>query len=87
MSNFPNILPVSQARNTISDLVENPSSPTILTKRGRAKAVLLDIKYWQQLNSLIDQLTQKTFIDPSLLPFTRKFSDQEIKTLQQGDQL
>lgn len=75
-----NIIPVTQARSKLGDLTENLNGENyiILTKGGNAKAALVDIRYLNKLQSEVKRIYQKTFIDPSSLPYSRQFSKTEI---------
>lgn len=76
-----NIIPVSEARAKLGELTEQVSGQdyVVLTKGGNPKAALVDIRYLIRLQREIGKLYRKTFIDPSLLPFTREFTDAEIE--------
>lgn len=84
-----NIIPVTQARTKLGDLAEKVSGEQyiILTKGGNPKAALVDIDYLNRLEEEVRQLSQKTFIDKKLLPYTREFTDAEIATWKQEDSL
>ena len=73
-------VPLTQARNTLGDLASAVSQKkyVILTKAGKPKAALVDLKYLATLQNDVRKMYQKTFIDPKLLPFTRTFSDSEL---------
>ncbi|MBI4009549.1 type II toxin-antitoxin system Phd/YefM family antitoxin [Candidatus Roizmanbacteria bacterium] len=84
-----NIYPVSQARNMFSRLVDEvkKSKAFFVTKKGKIKAALVDIEYLQKMQKDLETLYKKTFIDKNLLPYTREFTDEEIKEWQEGDKL
>lgn len=90
-SNIPinDIIPITKARSILGDLAKKvtKSRYIILTKGGQPKAAIVDLKYLNRLQSEVDKIFQKTFIDPKLLPQTRKFSDKEIEEWQKEDQL
>lgn len=85
----PNIIPITQARNKLGDLAESISGENyvILTKGGRPKAALVDPAYLARLQKDVNRFYQKTFIDPSLLPYTREFNKSEIEEWQKEDTL
>lgn len=84
-----NILPITEAREKLGNLVNQASGENyiVLTKAGKPKVALVDIAYLERLEAELTKLSQKTFIDPRLLPFTREFTDEEIKTWEQEDKL
>ena len=84
-----NIIPITWARSRLGDLTKDISGDNyiILTKGGSPKAALVDIKYLARLQQEVERLNKKTFIDPSLLPFTRKFTDGEINEWLKEDNL
>lgn len=84
-----NIIPVTLARGKLGDLAEKVSNENyiILTKGGSPKAALVDINYLIKLQKEVKKIYQKTFIDPKLLPFTREFSNEEIKEWTKEDTL
>ncbi len=75
------MIPLTQARNTLGDLLKVMSQKkyVFLTKSGKPKAALVDIGYLTNLQNEVRKIYQKTYIDPTLLPFTRVFSDEEIQ--------
>ena len=87
--NTVNIVPLTKARGRLGDLAESVSGEKfiILTKGGNPKAALVDIEYLTKLQKEVESLYQKTFIDPKLLKYTRKFTDSEIKEWQEEDRL
>lgn len=82
-------IPVTEARGRLSDLIEEAQENKwfFLTKRGRPKVVLVGVTLWTKINQEIQKFTQKTFIAPKVLPFTRLFSDKEIKRWLKEDKL
>lgn len=84
-----NIVPITQARGKLGDLASLAvaSNYFILTKGGSPSVALVDLEYLKKLESIVKQVTQKTFIDPNLDKFTREFSDKEIAEWQSEDQL
>ncbi len=84
---IPNIMSVTEARSKLGNLAENVSGEQfiLLTKGGRAAAALVDVDYLDKLQKQVKAIWQKTYIDPSLLPYTRKFSDEEIKEWEKED--
>lgn len=84
-----NIMPVTQARAKLGDLAEKVRGKkyVILTKGGKPEAALVDIRYLSRLEEDVAKIYQKTFIDPKLLPFTRRFSDKEIAEWEKEDRL
>ena len=83
------IVPITKARSKLGDLTSQVVGDryVVLTKGGEPKAALVDIEYLIQLEKTVAKIYQKTFIDPTLLPFTREFSDKEIQTWLEEDQL
>lgn len=83
------IIPVSQARSKLSDLVNKASGEDyfLLTRGGKPKVALVDVKYLEKLQQGIKKIYQKTYINPKLLPLTREFSDEEINAWLKEDQL
>lgn len=84
-----NIIPITDARERLGDLTEKvkKENVVILTKGGKPKAALVDIDYLTKLQNDVKKLYQKTFIDPTLLPYTREFSDIEIDEWKKEDTL
>jgi len=74
-----NIIPITQARGKLGDLAESISGDDyiILTKGGSPKVALVDINYLNKLQSEVNKIYRKTYINPDLLPYTREFSDKE----------
>ncbi|MDP2860362.1 MAG: type II toxin-antitoxin system prevent-host-death family antitoxin [bacterium] len=85
----PNIIPVTQARAMLGDLVKSVSGENyvILTKGGSPKAAIVDFKYLIKIQKEIGEIYKKTFIDPTLSPYLREFSDKEIEEWQKEDSL
>ena len=83
------IIPVTEARSKLGDLTEEVSKDRyiILTKAGKPKAAIVDINYLNKLQDEVRKIYQKTYIDPTLLPLTRKFTDEEIKEWLEEDKL
>lgn len=84
-----NIIPVTRARGKLGDLAESVKGDNyiILTKGGSPAAALVDLDYLTNLEEQVQKTYSKTFIDPKLLPFTRGFSDSEIKEWSEEDKL
>lgn len=84
-----NIIPITQARSKLGDLADSVSMNRyiILTKGGNPKAALVDIAYLTKLQNDLKRLYQKTYIDPALVPYTREFSDEEIREWLKEDTL
>lgn len=84
-----NIIPVTEARSMLGDLSDQVKGEqyVILTKKGKAKAALVDVMYLQSLEQKLRQLLGKTFIQSSVVPYTRDFSDEEIREWQKEDSL
>ena len=84
-----NIIPITEARSKLGNLayVVTGENYFILTKGGNPKAALVDVQYLAKLQNTVKKLYQKTFIDPSLLPFTREFTDKEISEWLKEDTL
>lgn len=87
--NAANIIPITKARSKLGDLTQavRDDNYVILTKDGSPKAALVDISYLARLEDEVKKKYQTTFIDPKLLPFTRAFSDKEVKEWQKEDKL
>jgi len=83
------IIPISEARSSLSKLVSLAKGDNffLLTRGGKPKAALVDIDYLEGLVAELKSLYQKTYINPKLLPLTRKFSGSEIKQWEEEDQL
>ncbi len=84
-----NIIPITQARSKLGELTDLVSMDNyiILTKGGNPKAALVDIAYLTKLQNDLQKLYQKTYIDPTLIPYTREFTDEEIKEWLKNDAL
>lgn len=84
-----NIIPVSKARSKLGDLADfvKGESYVVLTKDGSPKAALVDVNYLAKLEEEVEKTYQKTFIDPKLLPYTRKFTPNEIAEWLKEDSL
>lgn len=84
-----NIIPVTKARGKLGDLTESVEKEKyiILTKGGTPKAALVDLEYLTNLQKEVNKIYKKTFIDPTLLPFTREFTEEEIKAWEEEDKL
>lgn len=84
-----NIIPVTEARGKLGDITDRVAGEDyfILTKGGSARAAIVDIAYLEKLQDEVSKLYKKTFISPDLLPFTRDFSDAEIKEWEKEDSL
>ena len=87
--NTNNIVPITKARGRLGDLASLAvaSNYFVLTKGGSPSVALVDLAYLKKLESIVEKVTQKTFIDPKLEQFTREFSDKEIAEWQSEDQL
>ena len=83
------IIPVSEARAKPSILLDQVKGDNyfLLTRGGKPTAALVDIDFLEKLKEDLQNTYQKTFIDPKVLPLTRKFSKREIKRWQKEDQL
>lgn len=88
MLNYPfNIIPITKARSKLGNLADKVSKENyiILTKDGSPKVALVDISYLTNLENQVKKAYKKTFIDPKLLKYTRKFTDEEIKEWEKED--
>lgn len=56
-------------------------------KSDNPKFALIDIDYIRKLEEEVQKIYGKTFIDPSQLPLTREFNNEEIERWQQEDRL
>jgi len=86
----PPIIPITEARKklgNLSDQVAINSHYIIFTKGGKPQTALVNIDYFNRLQEEVHKIYGRTFIDPKLLPFTRIFSDKEIKKWQEEDKL
>lgn len=85
----PKIVPISEARAKLSDLVNKASGSNyfLLTKGGRPEVALVDIKYLEKLEADLFKIYQKTYIDPRLLSLTREFSNEEINQWLEEDKI
>lgn len=83
------IISLTEARSNLSKLVKETERDKLffLTKGGKPKVVLVGINLWSKINRDVRRFTQKTFITPQVLPFTRDFSDKEIKRWLKEDKL
>ena len=83
------IIPVSEARAKLGNLLDQTKNDQyfLLTRGGKVKAALVDIDYLEKLQTDLNGLYGKTYIDPKLLPLTREFSDEEIAQWLKDDQL
>ena len=74
------IIPITTARGTLGSLAEKVKGDNyiILTKGGKPKAALVDVFYLKKLEKDINNIYQKTYIDPKVLPLTREFGNDEI---------
>jgi len=84
-----NIIPLSEARGKLGELTDRIKDDQfiVFTKGGKPKAALVDINYLQKLEADVVQMYGKTFINPSLLPYSREFTDEELAVWQKEDQL
>lgn len=84
-----NIIPITRARSNLGNLAKKVrgNQYVVLTKGGSPQAALVDIKYLKNLEEEVEKIYAKTFIDPTLLPLTRNFSQKEIKKWQEEDRL
>lgn len=58
MNTIPHTIPISDLRFQQSDvLTQVEDAPIVLTKQGRAVAVLVDPDYWNQVIAELDDLT------------------------------
>lgn len=87
--NINNVIPMTKARGRLGDLASLAvaSNYFVLTKGGSPSVALVDLAYLKKLESIVKQVTQKTYIDPKLDKFARTFSDKEIAEWQSEDQL
>lgn len=84
-----NIIPITEARGRLGNLTEKATGENIviLTKSGKPRAALVDIAYITKLQNEVQRLYKKTFIDPTLLPYTREFTEKEIEEWMREDKL
>lgn len=88
MLNYPfNIIPITKARSKLGKLADQATKDNyiILTKDGSPKAALVNIQYLTSLENQLRKTYKKTFIDPKLLKYTRKFTEEEIKEWEKED--
>lgn len=86
---IPYIIPITEARGRLGDLAEKTIGEKfiVFTKNGRPKTAMVDINYLKRLQEQVKSITQNTYIDPTLIPFTRKFTNEEIKEWEKEDRL
>lgn len=84
-----NIIPITKARSRLGNLAEKVAKDNyiILTKDGSPKVALVDISYLANLEKQVQKAFGKSFIDPKLIKYTRKFTDEEIKEWEKEDAL
>ena len=84
-----NIIPITKARWSLGTLTQKIKGEQyiVLTKGGTPKAALVDIEYLKKLEDEVKKIYGKTFINPTLLPLTRQFSQKEIEKWRQEDKL
>lgn len=89
MNTFPAIIPITKARGQLTKLTQSlpQQEYIILTKGGEPAAALVDYTYLERLRQEVSKYSKKTFIDPTLLPQTREFSDKEIAGWLEADTL
>ena len=89
MNTSPTIIPITQARSMLGKLAQKVSGGNyiLLTKGGKPKAALVDADYLKRLEEDVRRVYQKTFINKETVPYTRKFSEEEIKKWQKEDSL
>lgn len=87
--NQNNVYPISQARSNLSKLIDKVSKSKVIfvTKKGKVKVALVDFMYLQKIKKDLESIYKKTFIDTKLFPYTRVFSDKEIKEWLEEDKL
>ena len=75
------IIPITQARGNLGNLADKVKGDNyiILTKGGKPKAALVDVAYIKKLEKDLNNIYQKTYIDPKILPLTREFTKGEIE--------
>lgn len=83
------IIPITKARGKLGDLADGVKldQVIILTKGGSPKAALVNPLYLEKLQQTAEKLTNRTFLDPKLLPYTRLFSDEETTQWEAEDRL
>lgn len=83
------ILPVTKARERLGKLADEVVGEkyVVLTKGGRPRVAVVDWEYFEELKQEVQKIYGQTFIDPATLPYTREFSDKEVKEWQEEDQL
>lgn len=86
---YGNIIPMTKARSSLSDLAKRAKGENyiVITKGGEPKVALVDINYLEKLEEEITKIYGKTFIDPTMLPLTREFTDKEIARWKKEDKL
>ncbi|KKR87902.1 MAG: hypothetical protein UU34_C0002G0019 [Candidatus Curtissbacteria bacterium GW2011_GWA1_41_11] len=84
-----NIVPITRARNSLGNLAKKVKGENyiILTKGGSPQAALVDFDYLKKLEGEVKKIYSRTFIDPTLLPLTREFTQNEIDKWQEEDRL
>lgn len=83
------IIPITKARGRLGDLADGVKEDQviILTKGGSPAVALVNPQYLAKLQATAEKLTNRTFLDPKLLPYTRLFSDKEIAQWEAEDRL
>ncbi len=87
--NNQQVYPISQTRGQLGALIDKvgKEKTILITKQGKIKAALIDFEYLKKMQEDLASLYQKTYIDKKLLPYTRIFSDKEIKEWLEEDKL
>lgn len=81
------IIPITSARGILGNLTERVKGENyiILTKGGKPRAALVDVDYLKKLEKDLNNIYQKTYIDPKILPLTREFNETEIEEWRDAD--
>lgn len=84
-----NIISITKARSQLGKLADSAVADNyfVLTKGSNPLVALVDFGYLQKLESMIESIFQKTYINPKLEKFTREFTNEEILQWQKEDQL
>jgi prevent-host-death family protein len=83
-------IPITRARNNISDIVgrvKESYDPYYITKRGKVEAILVNEELWNNMNSRLKETYKKTFINPKFDDHVSEFTDEEIEEWMEEDKL
>lgn len=89
LTSYQDIVSITKARGNLGNLAEKAAGNRIivLTKGGNPKVALVDVRYLTKLQDSLRKIYRRTFIDSAVFPYTREFSDKEIKKWEEEDRL